>query len=95
MSSRLTTTWPTAPAWISLARFGRCNGDAPPVVYVTGSTEINVGIAALKAGAADFVPKTVGDDFLVMLGSSLEQAVEKARLKQQKEAAEARDPGRP
>ena len=71
-----------------IRRFGEATGDAPPVVYVTGSTEINVGIAALKAGAADFVPKTVGDDFLVMLGSSLEQAVEKARLKQQKEAAE-------
>jgi two-component sensor histidine kinase len=34
------------------------------------------------------VPKTVGDDFLVLLGSALEQAVEKARLRAQKEAAE-------
>jgi two-component sensor histidine kinase len=61
---------------------------APPVVYVTGSTEMNVAVAALKAGAADFVPKTVGEDFLILLGSALEQAVEKARLKAQKEAAE-------
>ena len=60
----------------------------PPVVYVTGSSEMNVAVAALKAGAADFVPKTVGDDFLVLLGSALEQAVEKARLQAQKEAAE-------
>ena len=62
--------------------------DAPPVVYVTGSSEMNVAVAALKAGAADFVPKTVGDDFLVLLGSALQQAVEKARLRAQKEAAE-------
>jgi two-component sensor histidine kinase len=61
---------------------------APPVVYVTGSTEMNVAVAALKAGATDFVPKTIGDDFLILLGSALEQAVEKARLKAQKEAAE-------
>ena len=61
---------------------------APAVVYVTGSSEMNVAVAALKAGAADFVPKTVGDDFLILLGSALEQAVEKARLRAQKEAAE-------
>ena len=62
--------------------------DAPPVVYVTGSTDMSVAVAALKAGATDFVPKTVGDDFLILLASALEQAVEKARLRAQKEAAE-------
>lgn len=62
--------------------------NSPPVVYVTGSTEMSVAVAALKAGAVDFVPKTVGDDFLVLLGSALEQAVEKAALLAQKEAAE-------
>src|SRR5262245_8903673 len=62
--------------------------NAPPVVYVTGSTDMSVAVAALKAGAADFVPKTVGDDFLVLLGSALQQAVNKARLRAQKEAAE-------
>lgn len=61
---------------------------APPVVYVTGSTEMNVAVAALKAGAADFVPKTVGDDFLVLLGSALEQAIEKAKLRAEKQVAE-------
>ena len=63
-------------------------GNAPAVVYVTGSSEMNVAVAALKAGATDFVPKTVGDDFLILLGSALEQAVEKSRLRSQKEAAE-------
>lgn len=61
---------------------------APVVVYVTASSEMNIAVAALKAGATDFVPKTVGDDFLILLASALEQAVEKARLRAQKEAAE-------
>jgi two-component sensor histidine kinase len=60
---------------------------APPVVYVTGTSEMNVAVAALRTGAADFFPKTVGDDFLVLLGSALEKAVEKARLKAEKDAA--------
>ena len=34
----------------------------PPVVYVTGSDESSVAVAALKAGAADYVVKTLGDD---------------------------------
>ncbi len=62
--------------------------NAPAVVYVTGSSEMNVAVAALKAGAADFVPKTIGDDFLVLLSSALQQAFDKSRLKAQKEAAE-------
>jgi two-component sensor histidine kinase len=57
-------------------------------VYVTGSSELSVAVAALKAGAADFVPKTVGDDFLVLLASALEQAFEKSRLQAEKELAE-------
>lgn len=60
----------------------------PPVVYVTGSTEMNVAVAALKAGAADFVLKSVGDDFMILLATALEQAVEKSRLRFEKEQAE-------
>lgn len=63
--------------------------NVPPIVYVTGSSEMNVAVAALKAGASDFVPKTVGDDFIPLLASALEQAVAKARLIADKEAAEA------
>ena len=62
--------------------------NAPAVVYVTGTSEMSVAVAALKAGAIDFVPKTVGDDFVTLLGASLKQAVDKVRLKLQKEAAE-------
>lgn len=61
---------------------------APAVVYVTGSSDTKVAVAALKAGASDFVPKTVDDDFPVLLESALLQAVEQSRLRAQKEAAE-------
>ena len=61
----------------------------PAVVYVTGSSEMNVAVAALKAGASDFVPKTVGEDFMILLESALSQAVEKTRLRSQKESAES------
>ncbi|HEY8381423.1 MAG TPA: response regulator [Microvirga sp.] len=61
---------------------------APPVIYVTGSTETAVAVAALKAGAADFVPKAVGDDFLALLTAALEQALAKHRLEEEKRGAE-------
>jgi len=63
--------------------------DCPPVVYVTGSEETRIAVAALKAGAADYVVKTVGDDFFDLLASSFHQALEKVRLRTAKEAVEA------
>lgn len=61
---------------------------APPVVYVTGTTETAVAVAALKAGAADFVQKTVGNDFPALLTAALQQALAKHRLEEEKRAAE-------
>ncbi|MFO1151851.1 MAG: histidine kinase dimerization/phosphoacceptor domain -containing protein [Alsobacter sp.] len=61
---------------------------APPVVYVTASAELSIAVAALKAGAVDYVVKTVGDDFEVLLVAAIEQSLEKARLRRQKELAE-------
>lgn len=61
----------------------------PPVVYVTGSQEPRVAVEALKAGAADYVIKTVGEEFIVLLVSAIEQAIETARLQRQKIQAEA------
>jgi two-component sensor histidine kinase len=63
--------------------------DPPPVVYVTGSEEGRVAIAALKAGAADYVIKDVGADFLDLLRAATEDALARARLRREKEAAEA------
>ncbi len=60
----------------------------PPVVYVTGSEETSVAVAALKAGATDYVVKTVGDDFFDLLASSFRQALERQALLAAKDEAE-------
>lgn len=61
---------------------------APPVVYVTGSAETAIAVAALKAGAADYVLKTVAEEFMELVGSAIDQAMEKARLLAEKARAE-------
>ena len=61
---------------------------AVPVVYVTGSNDAQVAVEALKAGAADYVIKTVGDDFMPLLANALGQALENAALKRAKLRAE-------
>jgi two-component sensor histidine kinase len=59
-----------------------------PVVYVTGSNEAQVAIEAIKAGAADYVIKTVSDDFLSLLSSAIEQTVANAQLRAAKTRAD-------
>lgn len=63
--------------------------DPPPVVYVTGSEEGRVAVAALKAGAADYVVKSIGDDFFDLLAAALDQVRGHASLARDKVAAEA------
>ncbi|MES3153577.1 sensor histidine kinase [Sphingomonas faeni] len=63
--------------------------DPPPVVYVTGSEEGRIAVAALKAGAADYVVKTVGEDFFDLLAASFAQVRARALLEQAKASAEA------
>jgi two-component sensor histidine kinase len=59
-----------------------------PVVYVTGSSEATIAVDALKAGAADYVIKTVGDDFWPLLLNSVQQALETAELRAARDMAE-------
>jgi two-component sensor histidine kinase len=60
----------------------------PPAIYVTASDEGRVAVSALKHGAVDYVIKDVQGAFLDMLDSAIRQAVEQARIKRAKEAAE-------
>lgn len=64
--------------------------DPPPVVYVTGADEGRIAVAALKAGASDYVIKDVSGAFLDLLRTSLEQAIEAKRLRREKEEADRR-----
>ena len=63
--------------------------DPPPVIYVTGTQESSVAVAALKAGAADYVVKTIGDDFFDLLAASFDTVLARARLEAEKAKAEA------
>jgi two-component sensor histidine kinase len=58
-----------------------------PVVYVTGSDESRIAVAALKEGAIDYVVKTGSDDFIDLLTSALRQAEEQVRLRKERDAA--------
>ncbi len=61
--------------------------NAPPVVYVTGSDESRIAVAALKEGAIDYVVKSGSDDFLDLLANALRQAEDQMRLRQERDAA--------
>ena len=67
----------------TLARI-RALPDPPPVVYVTGTQESSVAVAALKAGASDYVVKTIGEEFLPLLTAAIEQAMHAVGLRRAK-----------
>ena len=64
--------------------------DPPPVIYVTGSEESRVAVAALKAGAIDYVVKTVGEEFFDLLARAIEKGIARMRLDAEREEAETR-----
>ncbi len=61
----------------------------PPIIYVTGSDEGRIAVAALRAGAADYVIKEAGGHFLVLLRSAIEGAIEREALRAAQARAEA------
>src|ERR1700748_1691876 len=69
---------------------------APPIIYVTGSEDVRVAVAALKAGAVDYVWKDVQGHYRELLRQAVDTAVEQTRIKRERElaqrqVAEARD----
>lgn len=68
----------------------------PPVIYVTGSDDARIAVAAIKAGAADYVWKDVQGHYRELLGQAIDSALAQAKLKRESEEAqrqvrEARD----
>src|SRR5690606_7597087 len=59
----------------------------PPVVYVTGAQDGRIAVAALRAGAADYVIKDVSEDFTTLLRKALEDALHSRRLERANEVA--------
>ena len=70
-----------------LAQISREIPQPPPIVYLTGSQDGHVAVAALKAGAADYVIKSVDGDFLDLLRTAIHQAIEQKRLRRERLAA--------
>lgn len=62
--------------------------DHPPVIYASGSDEGRIAIAALKAGATDYVIKDVGGVFIELLRKAIDNAVDQDRMRRQKLEAE-------
>jgi PAS domain S-box-containing protein len=62
--------------------------EPPPVIYVTATQEGRVAVAALKAGASDYVAKDVQGEFLALLRRAIDAALDAAMLRRAKEAAE-------
>jgi PAS domain S-box-containing protein len=63
--------------------------EPPPVIYVTAMQEGRVAVAALKAGAADYVAKDIQGEFLPLLQRAIDAALDAVMLRRAKEAAEA------
>lgn len=63
--------------------------EPPGVVYVTGSEEARVAIAALRAGADDYVVKAIGDDFFDLLDAALRRVLRRVELHASTVEAEA------
>lgn len=62
--------------------------EPPPVVYVTGAQDGRIAVAALRAGAADYVIKDVSEDFTALLRSAVEGALLRRRLQRENDAAQ-------
>ncbi|MBD8064171.1 response regulator [Devosia sp. PTR5] len=62
--------------------------DRPAVVYVTGSADLAIAVDALKSGATDFVPKSGAEEFMELLLTAIDHAVEHVRLTRAKVRAE-------
>jgi two-component sensor histidine kinase len=63
--------------------------NAPPVVFVTAAQDSSIAVAALKAGAADYLVKDVQGDFIPLLQVAVEGALRQARLQKARDDAEA------
>jgi two-component sensor histidine kinase len=70
--------------------------NSPPIIYVTGSEDVRIAVAALKAGAVDYVWKDVQGHYRELLRQSIDTALAQEKMKREAEIAqhqilEARD----
>lgn len=61
--------------------------DAPPVIYVTGAEDGRIAVAALKAGASEYVIKDASGQLPALLDRAISEALNRQRLTREKDAA--------
>ncbi len=61
---------------------------APPVIYVTGSDDARIAVAAIKAGAVDYVWKDVEGHYRELFGQAVNSALAQENMRRAKESAE-------
>jgi two-component sensor histidine kinase len=62
--------------------------NAPPMIYVTGSDDARIAVAAMKAGAVDYVWKDVSGHYRDLLGQAIASALLQEKMKRQQEEAQ-------
>lgn len=67
----------------------RKSADPPPVVYLTGAQDSRTAVAALKAGASDYLIKDLQGDFLALLRADIETGLASAKMRRERDKAEA------
>ncbi|NKC31333.1 sensor histidine kinase [Falsiroseomonas selenitidurans] len=77
------------PGADGLETLGLLRDQPAPVIFVTGADETRVAVAALRAGAEDFVVKTPGESFLLLLQRAIDGAVDRAAMRRRQTEAEA------
>jgi two-component sensor histidine kinase len=60
----------------------------PPIIYVTGSEDARIAVAALKAGAVDYVWKDVQGHYRELLRESIKTALAQEKLAREAEKAQ-------
>jgi len=67
----------------------KAHGAHPPIIYVTGSDDVQIAVAALKAGASDYVWKDTEGHYRELLVQSIEGVIAQDVLFRDKVRAEA------
>ena len=76
---------------VELLRHLKQAGKSMPAIMITGNSDVPMAVAAMKAGASDFIEKPIGADELVAsVARALEQARDSGALAAWNEAASGR-----
>lgn len=62
--------------------------NAPPIIYVTGSDDVRVAVAALKAGAVDYVWKDVDGHYRELLVEATKSALRQRKHQREREESQ-------